>query len=104
MQWQSAVLGLILLATSVVPLHNNHELLTGRDVAPSQIARMRRLVARQPGVVALPDLFAIVVGRPSLIVDADVIVEDGLGSPAGMFTNRRVTALLGAIARRWSCR
>jgi len=77
----SAAIGLILLATSVVLLHNNRELLTGRGAAPAQVATMRRLVAGRPGVVAVPDLFAIVVGPSSLIVDADVVFEDGLDVP-----------------------
>jgi cation diffusion facilitator family transporter len=77
----SALIGLILLAASLVLLHTNRELLTGRAVSPTQAARMRRLIAAQHGVIAVPDLFALVVGPASLIVDADVIFEDGLNVP-----------------------
>ncbi|WP_370372608.1 hypothetical protein [Catenulispora sp. GP43] len=37
--------------TTVVLLHTNRELLTGRSVAPGQQDRMRVLVGEQPGVV-----------------------------------------------------
>jgi cation diffusion facilitator family transporter len=77
----SALIGLILLATSLVLLHTNRELLTGRAVSPARAAQMRRVVGNQSGVVAVPDLFALVVGPASLIVDADVIFEDGLTVP-----------------------
>jgi len=77
----SALIGLLLLATSLVLLHTNRELLTGRAVSPAQAAQMRRVVGNQSGVIAVPDLFALVVGPASLIVDADVIFEDGLTVP-----------------------
>ena len=50
----SALIGLILLAASVVLLHTNRELLTGRGVSPALVARMREVVAGQAGVVACP--------------------------------------------------
>jgi len=77
----SGLIGLILLATSLVLLHTSRELLTGRAVSPAQAAQMRRMVGDHSGVVAVPDLFALVVGPSSLIVDADVIFEDGLNVP-----------------------
>ncbi|HEV2635677.1 MAG TPA: cation diffusion facilitator family transporter [Actinocrinis sp.] len=77
----SALIGLILLATSLVLLHTNRELLTGRAVSPAQADAMRRLIGDQPGVVAVPDLFAIVIGPSSLIVDADVVFDDDLNVP-----------------------
>jgi cation diffusion facilitator family transporter len=77
----SALIGLILLVTSVVLLHTNRSLLTGRSVPQSWVTEMRRLVAAQPDVVAVPDLFAILVGPSSVIVEADVIFEDGLNVP-----------------------
>ena len=77
----STLIGLILLATSVILPHTNRDLLTGWSVPPGQSTRMRRLVGAQPGVVGVPDLFAIVVGPSSLIVDADVIFDDGLDVP-----------------------
>jgi cation diffusion facilitator family transporter len=77
----SAVIGLILLATSVVLLHANRELLTGRAVPQARVTQMRDLVGARAGVVAVPDLFAIVVGPSSVIVDADVIFDDVLTVP-----------------------
>ena len=77
----SALIGLILLATSVVLLHTNRELLTGRAVSQTQVNQMRQVIADRPGVVAVPDMFAIVIGPASVIVDADVIFEDGLNVP-----------------------
>lgn len=87
----SALIGIILLATSVVLLHTNRELLTGRGVAPALVTRMRDVIAGQPGVVAVPDLFAIVVGPSSLMIDGDVVFEDHLDVP-------RVEAIIVAAA------
>jgi cation diffusion facilitator family transporter len=87
----SAVIGVILLAASVVLLHTNRELLTGRGVSPALVARMRNVVAAQTGVVSVPDIFAIVVGPSSLIVDGDVVFEDDLDVP-------RVEAIIVAAA------
>jgi cation diffusion facilitator family transporter len=78
----SALIGLVLLATSVVLLHTNRELLTGRGLPPSEVSRMTQIVSGQPGVEAVPDLFAIVVGPGTVIVDGDVIFEDSLDVPA----------------------
>ena len=78
----SALIGLVLLATSIILLHSNRELLTGRGVSLDQIARMRAVVSRQPGVLAVPDIFAVVVGPASLIVDGDVVFDDQLDVPA----------------------
>ena len=77
----SALIGLILLGTSLVLLHTNRELLTGRGLPPAQITQMRGIVNDLPGVVAVPDLFAVVVGPSSLIVDADVVFDDSLDVP-----------------------
>ena len=78
----SALIGVVLLATSVVLLHTNRELLTGRGVSSADIAQMRDLVQRQPGVQGVPDIFAVVVGPATLIVDGDVIFDDALDVPA----------------------
>jgi cation diffusion facilitator family transporter len=77
----SALIGLTLLATSVVLLHTNRELLTGRGVGPGQAERMRQLVAEEEGIVGVPDIFAMVVGPSTVIVDADVIFDDELDVP-----------------------
>jgi cation diffusion facilitator family transporter len=77
----SALIGLTLLGTSVVMLHTNRELLTGRGVGPGQVEKMRQLVAAEAGIVEVADIFAIVVGPSTVIVDADVIFDDELDVP-----------------------
>jgi cation diffusion facilitator family transporter len=77
----SALIGLTLLGTSVVLLHTNRELLTGRGVGPGQVEKMRQLVAAEAGIVEVADIFAIVVGPSTVIVDADVIFDDELDVP-----------------------
>jgi divalent metal cation (Fe/Co/Zn/Cd) transporter len=42
-----ALIGLVLLATSIVLLHTNRELLTGRGLPLAEITRMREVVRRQ---------------------------------------------------------
>jgi cation diffusion facilitator family transporter len=77
-----ALIALVLLATSIVLLHTDRELLTGRGLPLSEVERMRGVVGQQPGVLAVPDIFAIVVGAGSLIVDGDVVFDDHLDVPA----------------------
>jgi cation diffusion facilitator family transporter len=73
-----ALIGLLLLSASVLLLRTNRELLTGRGVGPVLLSEMRKVVAKQPGVHEVTDLFAVVVGPLSLIVDGDVTFEHGL--------------------------
>jgi cation diffusion facilitator family transporter len=94
----SALIGLILLSASVVLLHTNRELLTGRGVSPALVAHMRDVVAGQAGVVAVPDIFAIVVGPSSLIVDGDVVFEDDLGVPE---VEAIIVAAAAAMRHQW---
>ena len=77
-----ALIGLVLLATSIVLLHTNRELLTGRGLSLGEITRMRDVVRQQAGVEAVPDLFAVFVGPATLMVAGDVIFEDTLDVPA----------------------
>ena len=74
----SALIGLLLIVVSVFLLRTNRALLTGRGVAPSTLGAMRAVVAAQPGVVGVADLFAVVVGPLSLVVDGEVTCESGL--------------------------
>jgi divalent metal cation (Fe/Co/Zn/Cd) transporter len=94
----SALIGLILLATSLVLLHTNRELLTGRAVSLAQADAMRRLIGNQSGVLAVSDLFAIVVGPSSLIVDADVVFDDELNVPE---VEDVIVAAAAALRARW---
>ena len=90
----SALIGLLLLASSAVLLRTNRELLLGRGVPLAVLREMRAVVAAQPGVVDVPDLFAVVVGPSSLIVDGDVTFADELDVPAVEQTIIRSNAAL----------
>ncbi len=46
------------------------------------LREMSRIIAEQAGVVDVPDLFAIVIGPSSLIVDGDVTFANDLDVPA----------------------
>ena len=78
----SALICVVLLATSGVLLHTNRDLLTGRGLSPAQVERLRAVVLGQPGVLAVPDIFGVVVGPASLIIDGDVVFDDDLDVPA----------------------
>jgi cation diffusion facilitator family transporter len=78
----SALIGLVLLATSIVLLHTNRELLTGRGLPLADVTRMRQIVLGYDGVLAVPDMFAVVVGPSTVIVDGDVVFRDDLDVPA----------------------
>jgi cation diffusion facilitator family transporter len=94
----SAVIGVILLVASVLLLRTNRELIGGRGVSPAVRREMREIVREQAGVVDVPDLFAVVVGSSSLIVDGDVIFEDRLNVSEVEESIIRSTAALRA---RW---
>ena len=91
----SMLIGLLLLAASAFLLHNNRELLSGRGVPLSMSREMRGIVAAQQGVVDVPDLFAIVLGASSLIVNGDVVFDDDLDVPAVEDAIMRSAAALG---------
>jgi cation diffusion facilitator family transporter len=87
----SALIGLVLLLTSLLLLHTSRELLTGRGVASEVLDAMRLVVSRQPGIVDVPDIFAIVVGPGMLVVDGDVTFDDS-------FSVSRVEAAIVEVA------
>jgi len=93
-----ALIGLVLLATSIVLLHTNRELLTGRGLSLPEITRMRGLVRQQAGVEAVPDLFAIFVGPATLLVDGDVIFDDALDVPA---VEAAIVTAAAALRQSW---
>jgi hypothetical protein len=59
---------------------------------------MSQLVAEQAGVVGVPDLFAIVVGPSSLIVDGDVTFAHDLDLPAVEHT---ILHCVHVLRERW---
>ncbi len=94
----SAVIGVLLLAVSVLLLRTNRELLTGRGLQPHLLDEMRRVIASQKGVLEVPDLFGVIVGPRSVIVDGDVIFADDMDVPAVEAT---ITAAALALRERW---
>jgi SAM-dependent methyltransferase len=62
------------------------------------LREMRRIVAAQPGVVDVPDIFAIVVGPSSVIVDGDVIFDDDLDVPG---VERTIMHAVTELRERW---
>jgi cation diffusion facilitator family transporter len=94
----SALIGLLLLVASVLLLRTNRDLLSGRGVPLPMLREMCRIVAAQQGVVDVPDLFAVVVGPSSLVVNGDVTFADDLNVPAVEQTIMRSAA---ALRERW---
>jgi divalent metal cation (Fe/Co/Zn/Cd) transporter len=76
----SGLIGLMLFAASGFLLQINRDLIGGRGLAPSTLQQMRSLVASQEGVAEVPDLFAIIVGAMSVVVDGNVIFHDDLSA------------------------
>jgi cation diffusion facilitator family transporter len=94
----SAIIATLLLATSAVLLRTNRELLTGRGLPPAQTELMRSLIGDRAGVVAVPDVFAVVVGPSSVIVDGDVVFEDHLDVPE---VEAVIVAAAADLRQRW---
>jgi len=94
----SAAIGLLLLAASVFLLRTNRALLTGRGVGPALLRDIRQVVAKQPGVLEVTDLFAVVVGPLSLVVDGDVRFDESLGIPA---LERAIGQASDELRSRW---
>lgn len=92
------LIGLLLLAASVLLLQTNRDLLSGRGVSPAMVWRMSQVVAEQDGVVGVPDLFAIVIGPTSLIVNGDVILADDLDVPA---VEKTIANCRAALMQHW---
>jgi divalent metal cation (Fe/Co/Zn/Cd) transporter len=94
----SAVIATLLLVTSAVLLRTNRELLTGRGLPPAQTELIRSNIGQCAGVVAVPDVFAVVVGPSSVIVDGDVVFEDDLDLPQ---VEAVIVAAAAQLRRRW---
>jgi divalent metal cation (Fe/Co/Zn/Cd) transporter len=95
----SGLIGLLLITASVLLLRTHRELLSGRGVPPSMLLEMRHIIAAQPGVVDIPDLFAVVVGPSSLIVNSDVTFADDLDVPA---VEQTIVRSRTALRAQWS--
>jgi divalent metal cation (Fe/Co/Zn/Cd) transporter len=73
-----ALIGLMLLVASGVLLETNRALLTGRGVSARMLAEIRGVIHAQPGVIGVADLFAVVIGPSSLVVDGDIMLAANL--------------------------
>lgn len=94
----SALIGLLLLLASVLLLQTNRDLLSGRGVSPPMLREMSQVIAEQVGVVDVPDLFAIVVGPSSLVVDGDVIFAHDLDLAA---VEQTILHCIHVLRERW---
>ena len=94
----SALIGLLLLLASVLLLQTTRDLLSGRGVPLPMLHQMVQIIAAQQGVIGVPDLFAVVVGSSSLIVDGDVIFADELSVPA---VEQAILRSSAALRERW---
>jgi cation diffusion facilitator family transporter len=94
----SAFIGVVLLVASIILLRANRALLLGRGVPVSVLREMHRVVAAQAGIIAVPDLFAVVVGPSSLIVDGDVTFADELTVPD---VEQAIMRATDALRARW---
>jgi cation diffusion facilitator family transporter len=94
----SALIGLLLLLASVLLLQTNRDLLSGRGVPASMLREMSQVIAEQAGVVDVPDLFAIVVGPSSLVVDGDVTFAHDLDLPTVEHT---ILHCIHVLRERW---
>ena len=77
----SGLIGVALIVAAVALIQRNRDLLTGRGIAPDWLEQMRAVIAAQRGVIDIPDLFAVVVGPGTLIVDGDLTFDDDLTAP-----------------------
>ncbi len=94
----SALIGLLLLAASALLLRTNRDLLAGRGVPTAMVRQMSQVIAAQAGVIDVPDLFAVVIGPSSLIVDGDVTFANDLDVPA---VEKTITHCITALTERW---
>jgi divalent metal cation (Fe/Co/Zn/Cd) transporter len=88
----------LLLVASVLLLRTSRELLTGRGVSRHMLNEMRHIIAAQDGVVDVPDLFAVVIGPSSLIVDGEVTFAAALTVPA---VEQSIKGAGAGLRERW---
>ena len=74
----SLLIGVLLLATTVVLLHTNRELLTDRAISPALLEGMRTYIGGRHGVVDVPNLAAIYTGPQAVIVFGTVVFDKEL--------------------------
>ena len=95
----SMLIGLMLLSASALLLHRNRQLLLGRGVPLAVVREMRLSIEAQSGVLDVPDLFAVVIGPASLIVNGDVTFADELDVSA---VEEAILRSAAALRAGWS--
>jgi len=95
----SALIGVLLVCASVGLLRTDRDLLSGRGVPVAMLREMARTVAEQPGVIDVPDLFAVVIGPTSVIVNGDVSLAENLDLRAA---EQVIAEATEALRQRWS--
>jgi cation diffusion facilitator family transporter len=94
----SALIGVVLFIASGFLLQINRDLLGGRGVAPATLRDMRSLVAAHEGVVEVSDLFAVVVGSTSVVVDGNVLFRDDLSISV---VEKTIEQINEELRKRW---
>jgi cation diffusion facilitator family transporter len=90
----SILIGVALITAAIALTQRNRALLTGRGVHPAMLQHMHEVVAGTPGVIEVPDLFAVVVGPSELVIDGDITLQDELNVPDVEATIDRASAAL----------
>jgi divalent metal cation (Fe/Co/Zn/Cd) transporter len=62
------------------------------------LREMSRLISEQSGILNVPDLFAVVIGPSSLIVNGDVTFDDDMDIPA---VEETIRLAANALRQRW---
>jgi cation diffusion facilitator family transporter len=94
----SVLIGIALVAAAIVLTQKSRALLTGAGVRPELLQSMQALVAAEPGVSGVPDLFAIVIGPATFIINGDVTFAGDLSVPEVEGVIEHATA---ALRSRW---
>jgi cation diffusion facilitator family transporter len=94
----SGLIGLALVSAAFILITRNRALLTGRGISPAMLDEMRDLIGAQPGVLDVADLFAVVVGPNTLVVNGDLTFDDDLTVPA---VETAIECASAALKERW---
>ena len=76
----SVVIGLILAVTAGLLAHETKGLLIGEAAKPAVVASIKRIVARQPGIVALNELLTMHLGPDDILLTISLDFDDRLAS------------------------
>jgi cation diffusion facilitator family transporter len=77
----SGLIGVVLIAAAIALVQTNRALLTGRGVSRRMLEQMRLVLAAEPGILDVPDLFGVVVGPASIVVGGELTFADEMNVP-----------------------